>query len=89
MSRGTHYELEGLLLAGNIYPVLRIDGGGQWRLDLPSRYHKLIGRRVRVTGRRSEFDMLDVERIVILGQCAPHKHGLSDVLLILFRNFFA
>lgn len=62
MPRGTHHELEGLMLAGTLYPVLRVDGGGQWRLDLPSRYRKLIGRRVRVTGTRSGFDLLDVER---------------------------
>jgi len=66
MPRGTRHELEGLLLAGHVYPVLRIDGGGQWRLDLPSRYHKLIRRRVRVTGTRSEFDMLDVTTVAVI-----------------------
>jgi hypothetical protein len=66
MPRGARYDLEGLLLAGNVYPVLRIDGGGQWRLDLPWRYHKLIGRRVRVTGARSEFDMLDVTEVTAI-----------------------
>jgi hypothetical protein len=66
MPRGTHHQLEGLLRAGKVYPVLRIDGGGQWRLDLPSRYHKLIGRRVRVPGRRSEFDMLDVTAVAAI-----------------------
>ncbi|WIW91086.1 DUF5818 domain-containing protein (plasmid) [Sphingobium sp. V4] len=44
-------------------PVLRVDDGGEWRLDMSSRYRHLLGNRVRVEGRRSEFDMLDVEII--------------------------
>lgn len=60
MPRGTMHTVEGLLLGGAIYPVLRVDGGGQWRLDLPRAMRRYIGRRVRVTGVRSGFDMLDV-----------------------------
>ena len=63
MPRGTHHELEGLLLGNGLLPVLRGDGGGEWRLDLPNRYRKLIGRRLRVWGVRSDFDILDVERL--------------------------
>jgi hypothetical protein len=40
-----------------------VDDGGEWRLDVSGRYHHLLGRRVRVSGTRSEFDMLDVKRI--------------------------
>ena len=47
--------------------MLRVDGGGQWRLDLPSKYQSLIGRRVRITGVRSEFDMLDVNEADLIG----------------------
>jgi Protein of unknown function (DUF5818) len=59
MPRGTTHTVEGLLLAGGIYPILRTDGGGQWRLDLPRGFRSLIGQRVRVRGTRSGFDMLD------------------------------
>jgi hypothetical protein len=40
-----------------------VDDGGEWRLDISGRHHHLLGRRVRVSGTRSEFDMLDVKRI--------------------------
>lgn len=65
MPKGTHEELTGLLLAGNIYPVLRMAGGGEWRLDINQRYRHLLGQRVRVTGLRCDFDLLDVESIVV------------------------
>jgi hypothetical protein len=60
MSLGSHHTLTGLLLAGDRYPVLRVDDGGQWRIDLPRRYRGLIGRRATVTGTRVEFDLLEV-----------------------------
>lgn len=66
MPRGTTHNIDGLLLSGNFYPVLRVDGGGQWRLDLPAKFRKLIGKRVRVEGTRSEFDMLDVSMVTKL-----------------------
>jgi Protein of unknown function (DUF5818) len=50
MPRGTHHIIDGLLLSGAIYPVVRVDGGGEWRLDMASKFYKLIGRRVRVEG---------------------------------------
>jgi Protein of unknown function (DUF5818) len=66
MPRGSTHIIEGLLLGGDVYPILRPDGGGQWRLDLPWRYRKMVNRRVRVEGIRSEFDMLDVTRLTAL-----------------------
>ncbi len=63
MPRGSQHELIGLLLGEGVYPVLRLADGGEWRLDVGGRYHHLLGRKVRVLGRRSEFDMLDVKRI--------------------------
>lgn len=63
MPRGTHHLLTGLLLEGTIEPVLRVDDGGEWRLDLPGKYRHLIGRRVVVEGPRAGFDLLDVTRI--------------------------
>lgn len=67
MSLGTQHTLVGLLFTGNRFPVLRVDGGGQWQLDLPSKHQSLIGRRVRITGVRSEFDMLDVTEADLIG----------------------
>lgn len=63
MPRGSKQELTGILLGDGPYPVLRVDDGGEWRLDISGRHHHLLGRRVRVLGTRSEFDMLDVKRI--------------------------
>ncbi len=63
MPRGTHHDLIGILLDTGIYPTLRVSGGGEWRLDMSGRHRRLFGQRVRVIGKRSEFDMIDVERI--------------------------
>lgn len=63
MPRGTHHELTGILLEARGAPVLRVDDGGEWRLDIGKRYRDLLGLRVQVTGKRSGFDLLDVERI--------------------------
>lgn len=63
MPKGTREELTGLLLAGDCYPVLRVAGGGEWRLDISRRYRHLLGQRVCVTGLRSDFDLLDVDSI--------------------------
>jgi hypothetical protein len=63
MSRGADHEETGILLELGVYPVLRMDDGGQWRLDLSCRYRHLIGQTVRVFGTRADFDVLDVKRI--------------------------
>jgi Protein of unknown function (DUF5818) len=63
MPRGTRHELAGMLLGDGPYPVLRVADGGEWRLDCTRSCRHLLGRRVRVVGTRSDFDMLDVERI--------------------------
>jgi hypothetical protein len=63
MPRGSKHELTGILLGNGPCPVLRVDDGGEWRLDISGRHHHLLGCRVRVSGTRSEFDMLDVNRI--------------------------
>ena len=60
MPRGTTHTIDGLLIPAIPYPVFRVDGGGEWRLDLPRRFASLIGKRARITGTRSDFDMLDV-----------------------------
>jgi Protein of unknown function (DUF5818) len=63
---GTAHVIEGVLITGTTYPALLPDGGGQWRLDLPRRFHSLSNTRVRVEDIRSEFDMLDVAKVVAL-----------------------
>ena len=46
---------------------LRVDGGGEWRLDLGLRAwwraRRLAGRRVRVEGVRDGVDLLHVSRV--------------------------
>ena len=49
-----------MLLAHGRTLVLRVDDGGEWRLDAPARAWSLVGRRVTVTGTRDEFDLLAV-----------------------------
>ena len=63
MPRETLHDLTGLLLANGHYPVLRADDGGEWRLDVGGGFRHLLGLRVRVQGRRADFDMIDVELI--------------------------
>ena len=66
MPRPSTHIIEGLILQGSVYPILRTDDGGRWQLDLPQHYHAMVNRRVRVEGTRSQFDMLDVTRVTAL-----------------------
>jgi hypothetical protein len=62
MPRGTPVEDTGILLRdGGL--VLKRDAGGTWRLDLKRIPLDLIGGRVRIIGKRSGFDLVDVDRI--------------------------
>jgi hypothetical protein len=63
MPRGTQHDETGLLLREGRFLVLQRDDGGRWRLDVDSATVALLGRRVRVQGIRSGFDLLDVQRI--------------------------
>lgn len=63
MPRGTRHELTGLLLRHGPTLILRVDGGGEWRLDAPTRAWRLVGRRVSVTGMRDGFDLLGVRHL--------------------------
>ncbi|MEC3910323.1 DUF5818 domain-containing protein [Sphingobium sp. CR2-8] len=63
MPLGAAHEEVGILIGDGVYPVLKIEGGGKWRLDPSCRYRHLIGQRVRVYGTRADFDLLDVKRI--------------------------
>jgi hypothetical protein len=63
MPRGTQHDETGLLLRDGRFLVLQRDDGGRWRLDADPAALGLLGRRVRVQGTRSGFDLLDVRRI--------------------------
>ncbi|CAN5406956.1 hypothetical protein BH11PSE5_BH11PSE5_16960 [soil metagenome] len=63
MSRPTRYELTGVLLEGRVYPVLRVDGGGEWQLDVTKSWRHFLGKRVTVKGARDGFDVLAVDAI--------------------------
>lgn len=63
MPLGTDHVEDGMLLREGAWLVLVRDDGGRWRLDLPRRHEVLLGRRVRVHGTRTGFDLLDVSRI--------------------------
>ena len=71
MPQGSRHRLTGLLLEGAHDPVLRVDDGGEWQLDLDRSDLVLLGRRVVVDGVRSGFDLLAVERIWLHGTPEP------------------
>ena len=62
MPMGTRHTIEGMLMWEGRSLAIFSDGGGRWRLDPIRGLAKLAGLRVRITGVRSDFDMLDVER---------------------------
>ncbi len=62
MPLGSRHTEVGLLLRQGGSLILERDDGGRWRLEL-DRGDELLGRRVRVEGVPSGFDMLEVRRI--------------------------
>ena len=64
MPMGKFYSDEGLLLRQRGQLILQRDTGGRWRLDAEPEVENLLGLRVRVEGVRSDFDVLEVSRIV-------------------------
>jgi hypothetical protein len=64
MPLGKFYVEEGLLLRQRGGLILQRDDGGRWRLEADPDAEHMIGLRVRVEGVRSDFDVLDVSRIV-------------------------
>ncbi|MEG8038488.1 DUF5818 domain-containing protein [Sphingomonas sp. LR60] len=64
MPRGTRHVLTGTLRRTRFGHALDMDGGGVWQLDVGwLAAWRLCGRRVRVEGTRSGFDLLDVRRM--------------------------
>jgi hypothetical protein len=64
MPIGKVYTEEGLLLRQRGVLVLQRKDGGRWRLNGDPNADELLGHRVRVEGVRSDFDLLEVIRIV-------------------------
>jgi len=64
VSIGKLQSEEGLLLRQRNALILQRDDGGRWRLSADQDAKELLGQRVRVEGIRSDFDVLDVVRIV-------------------------
>lgn len=64
MPLGTFHAEEGMLLRQRGALILQRDDGGRWRLDADLGVEEHLGRRVRVEGVRSAFDLLDVSRVV-------------------------
>lgn len=65
MPIGSHHELTGRLNQGDGQVILRIDGGGTWRLELKPTpaVTELLGHRVRVREVREGFDLLVVSSL--------------------------
>lgn len=66
MSIGSHHDETGILMREGPWLVLCRDKGGRWRLDADLGADRLIGRRVRVVGTRSGFDLLDVRSVMAI-----------------------
>jgi hypothetical protein len=64
MPLGMDLSLEGLLQEKGRQLYLRMDDGGGWRVDAGWSARKLLGRRVRIEGRRDEFDLMTAKRNV-------------------------
>ncbi|MDE1567098.1 DUF5818 domain-containing protein [Aquabacter sp. P-9] len=72
-SRGQEIDATGTLERGAHSPVLVLDGGGRWRLEASWRARKWLGKRVRVVGRRVEFDLIEVDSISAAGASGSRK----------------
>ncbi|HEX4693582.1 DUF5818 domain-containing protein [Sphingomonas sp.] len=68
---GTEHVVTGLLLVDRDRPVLNVDGGGTWRLELCSFAGQHFGDRVTIKGRRVGFDVLEVDWIRRSGTSHP------------------
>ena len=84
MPRGSqHVEIGYLDHDGRSFG-LRRDDGGRWRLHLPRRGRRMIGRRVRIEAMRVGHDELDVSRIEPLDPAAasPSRRMLIHAILL-------
>lgn len=63
----------GMLVRSDNCLVLRVAGGGHWKLDDHGGVAALLGRQVEVEGSRSRFDALLCERIWLAGEAPPGR----------------
>jgi hypothetical protein len=63
MPLGAWIDETGLVLKDGHRTILRVDDGGEWQLDLRWRHGDPVGTRVRVQGKRSGFNLIDVEKL--------------------------
>ena len=63
MPRGSRHDETGTIWREAGHLVLLRDAAGRWRLDAPLSAERLFGKRARVVGTRSGFDLLDVHSI--------------------------
>jgi hypothetical protein len=63
MPIGSRHDETGLLMKEERCLLLMCDDGGRWRLDTDPDVAALAGRRVRITGVRTGFDLLAVETV--------------------------
>lgn len=73
MPRGTRHVLTGVLIESRTGLILRVDGGGEWRLDAGHRARAHLGARVALQGVRVGFDELSVTRIALATQSSAHE----------------
>lgn len=74
MPMGTRHVVIGTLRMTPLGPVVEMEGGGRWQVDLPGRWRRHLGRRVEVEGVRAGFDLLAVERITVRdGDATPAR----------------
>ena len=63
---GSHHDETGVLVRDGDLLYLQRDAGGHWEIDAPEQAIALLGRRVRVVGRRTGFDRLTTEHVISL-----------------------
>lgn len=68
MPLGTFHAEEGLLLRQRGGVILQRDDGGRWRLEADGNTERNLGRRVKAEGLRTDFDVLQVSRIVVVSR---------------------
>ena len=66
MPIGSHHDETGVLVRDGDLLYLQRDAGGHWEIDAPVEAINLLGRRVRVVGRRTGFDRLTANQVTCL-----------------------
>lgn len=85
MPRGTRHTLTGTLGwdEHNRMYVLHMPGGGYWFLDMPGWRRHELGREMTVEGVRSDFNMLDVSKVVAVDGVAITSNRRAAAMRLL------